>query len=90
MNNKIHRDDLRLMLSEVTSGCEIQHDGWTCGTCFLAIKGMSLKEDMYKYWEAVLDFRGDYDDFDWGVETDTSKFPELIAELSEKLKKHLD
>ena len=36
-------------------------------------------------WQAVLDYRGDYDDFNWPIETDTSQFPELIEELYSQL-----
>ena len=38
-----------------------------------------------KLWEAVLDFRGDYDDFDWPEDTNISQFSELIEELDGKL-----
>ena len=41
---------------------------------------LKLKEDIHKYWEAVLDIRGDYNDYDWG-NTDVSKFPKLLKEL---------
>ena len=65
--------------------CEAQHGGFPCNSCFHTIieedYGDKLKEDIHKYWEAVLDFRGDYDDYDWPRETDTSKFYELIEEL---------
>ena len=42
--------------------CGIQHDGWTCNTCFHSIEIEGLKEDIHKYWLAVLSFRGDYPD----------------------------
>jgi len=51
---------------------------------------LNLKKDIHKYWEAVLDFRGDYDDYDWPINVDTSQFPELIEELYECLIKKGD
>ena len=66
---------------EVETMCTIQHTGWPCNSCFHSMN-LQLKEDIHKYWEAVLDIRGDYDDYDW-IETDTdiTKFPELLKEL---------
>ena len=38
--------------------CSIQHDGWTCGTCFF-----SLSETLTNlHWRCVLNYRGDYSD----------------------------
>ena len=36
--------------------CDIQHNGWTCGTCFFAIS----EELNNEHWKAVLFYRGDY------------------------------
>ena len=81
----INRNSLKTRLKHAT-GCTIQHDGWSCGTCFCAIESdWKLKHDIGEYWQAVLDFRGDYDDFEWEIDTDTSRFPELIEELWTKL-----
>tara|TARA_Y100000593_G_C4049622_1_gene209065 strand:- start:135 stop:386 length:252 start_codon:yes stop_codon:yes gene_type:complete len=68
-------------------GCGVQHTGWPCNSCFHTItkKELGLKHDIHDYWEAILDFRGDYDDYDWPIEIDTSRFPELIDEFYNKL-----
>ena len=81
MNRKIFKKKLR----EFT-GCTIQHDGWSCGTCFCSIESdLNLKNDIGDYWQAILDYRGDSDDYEWGIETDTSMFPELLEELYEQI-----
>ena len=64
---------------EVETMCVIQHTVWPCNSCFHSMN-LKLKEDIHKYWEAVLDIRGDYNDWDW-VNTDVSKFPKLLKEL---------
>ena len=37
------------------TGCNIQHDGWCCGTCFFAISKRLTNQD----WQNVLLIRGD-------------------------------
>lgn len=46
---------LKKLLKNKTN-CTIQHDGWTCGTCFFAISKKLNNKD----WQAVLLTRGDY------------------------------
>ena len=65
---------------EIETMCTIQHTGWPCNSCFHSMN-LQLKEDIHKYWEAVLDIRGDYNDYDWGYKTDITKFPKLLKEL---------
>ena len=90
MNKIPNREEVRRNL-EIELGCTIQHDGWPCGSCFCTLDAdVNLKEDIGEYWQAVLDFRGDYDDFEWDIDTDTSKFHDLIIELHEKLKGVID
>ena len=82
---------LKELLEEQT-GCTMQHDGWTCGTCFFPIideiKGLSDDDD-HNYWLAVLAVRGDYNDFDWKKQypdKDVIEFaPRLASELIQKL-----
>lgn len=38
------------------TGCVVQHDGWTCGTCFFALSPKLTNKD----WQSLLWFRGDY------------------------------
>ena len=64
---------------EVETMCTIQHTGWPCNSCFHSMN-LKLKEDIHKYWEAVLAIRGDYNDYDW-EDTDVTKFPKLLKEL---------
>ena len=52
------------------------------------IEGMKVTQDSInkKGIKAIVNptdhqLRGDYDEFNWPVETDTSRFPELIIEL---------
>ena len=75
---------LKRTLAEET-GCTIQHNGWTCGSCFYPLADeLNLKEDSHKYWQAVLHFRGDYNDYnEWDY--DTKEFPKLITELYNKI-----
>jgi hypothetical protein len=51
-----HQTTLKRLLKEKT-GCTIQHDGWTCATCFFAIDKKLTNKD----WQTVLLVRGDYD-----------------------------
>jgi hypothetical protein len=48
------KSTFKRLLFEKTN-CEIQHDGWTCGTCFFAISPKLTNRD----WQTVLYFRGD-------------------------------
>ena len=48
--------NLKILLKKKTS-CTVQHDGWTCGTCFFAIS----KELKNRDWQTVLYLRGDYE-----------------------------
>ena len=66
----------------IKTGCTKQHTGWSCNSCFHNMD-IDLKEDIHKYWLAVLSFRGDYLDYDFGI--DTSSFAKLIEELNDKL-----
>jgi len=45
---------LKRALRKATS-CGIQHDGWTCGTCFFNMSKTLTNQD----WQAVLLKRGD-------------------------------
>ena len=72
------------------SGCEEQHTGWSCNTCFHNME-LPLKENIHQYWLAVLFFRGDYLDCDWEDVGDNdmqiSEFPKLLLELYNVLNK---
>ena len=47
--------ELLRALRIATNGCNIQHTGWTCGTCFFAISDKLTNKD----WQTVLYVRGD-------------------------------
>jgi len=49
------REEVKKALARATE-CEVQHDGWTCGTCFFALSKTLTNQD----WQALLLFRGDY------------------------------
>ena len=51
------KSELLHALDHATKGCKIQHDGWTCGTCFFAIDEKFNNRD----WQTVLAVRGDTD-----------------------------
>ena len=48
------RSVLRMRLVDFL-GCDIQHDGWPCGTCFFSLSDKLTNKD----WQALLFFRGD-------------------------------
>ena len=47
--------ELKNLLFEKTR-CNIQHNGWTCGTCFFATSNRFTNID----WQTILLVRGDY------------------------------
>lgn len=51
MNKQLFKKKLREQ-----TGCSIQHNGWTCGSCFFCISETLNNND----WNAVLNYRGDY------------------------------
>lgn len=51
----INKKELKRLLKKAT-GCTIQHNGWTCRTCFFAMGGGLKNED----WQSLLLKRGDY------------------------------
>ena len=63
------------------TGCTVQHDGWTCGTCFYAIDDKLTNKD----WQTVLYIRGDYElqDLD-SLPKDMTKSVEKILKLCGK------
>lgn len=50
---------LKKALYNVTC-CDIQHDGWTCGTCFFNVIDVENEQEAQEAWWAVLLYRGDY------------------------------
>ena len=44
------KNKLKKALMQET-GCAIQHNGWTCGSCFFPLADeLNLKEDSHMYW----------------------------------------
>ena len=74
----MNRERLMDLLMNETNCC-IQHDGWSCNTCFHAMEGLNLTKDIHEYWEAVLAYRGDYPKL--------SKNPKLLNELVSELER---
>ena len=76
----MNKAEFKRKLKEKTR-CFIQHNGWTCGTCFFAIS----KDFNNKHWKAVLFYRGDYTlkslekDKDWN-------YKKLLEEVWEIIK----
>ena len=78
-----HRKDLRKTILEA-GGCDIQHDGWSCGTCFFHIlEELGATDDQaQQYWEDVLAFRGDYShpedsEKSWFMEMDEKRWDSI-------------
>ena len=74
---KMNKRDFKERLREKT-GCAIQHNGWTCGTCFFAISERFSNRD----WRALLYYRGDYnlEDLNEGLEN-----PLTEGEISQRI-----
>jgi len=51
----INKRKIKNLLLNAT-GCEIQHDGWPCGTCFFSVSEKFTNAD----WQTILFVRGDY------------------------------
>jgi hypothetical protein len=52
--------ELQHLLSLKTQGCEVQHNGYPCNTCFHAMELGVSNEGLHEMWEATLLYRGDY------------------------------
>ena len=52
----VEYNKMKEQLLFATMGCGIQHNGWTCGSCFFSI-GDNLNN---KHLQSILYFRGDY------------------------------
>ena len=51
----ISRNKMQECVGNAT-GCNAQHDGWTCGSCFFAVSEELNNQD----WQNLLLLRGDY------------------------------
>ena len=51
------KNNLKKTLLETTL-CDLQHDGWPCGTCFFKISPTADLTN--EHWQTVLWIRGDY------------------------------
>lgn len=82
----MNKRELKTILRHATH-CTIQHDGWPCGTCFGAyLSRLNIPEDKHNpYWQAVLRYRGDYNDFDFQV--DDSILKQNLKEFKDALSK---
>jgi len=81
MNKQKFKQRLR-----IKTGCAIQYDGWTCGTCFFTISETLTNA----HWRAVLHYRGDYTkeeiekDPKWSFDLERDK--KLLNEVWELIK----
>jgi len=69
------------------AGCAIQHDGWSCNTCFHYMK-LGISDDrLHELWESTLLVRGDYKNGEYGLfrskESLTRDVDELINLLDD-------
>jgi hypothetical protein len=72
------REELKKILYKATQ-CDIQHDGWSCGTCFFAVNDKLTNMD----WQTILAIRGDY------LERELDNLPKNIPARVERIKKLL-
>jgi len=63
----MNREELKEALYKKV-GCDVQYDGWPCGTCFFSIDESLTNQD----WQALLFYRGDY------REEDLDNLPENV------------
>jgi len=78
----INKAKFKKALREKT-GCSIQHNGWTCGTCFFAISKTLNNFD----WRSLLLYRGDYTLKELGLtEKDIKKIEKSINKIWELIK----
>lgn len=68
------RKELKDLLLKHT-GCDIQHTGWPCGTCFFAISEKLDNRD----WQTVLFTRGDY------AEADLDNLPKSDKSIEKRI-----
>ena len=77
MNKRV----LKMSLKRAT-GCDIQHNGWPCGTCFFAMSKKLTNSD----WQGLLLYRGDYKEKELKkLPKDREKSLEKIYEISKKV-----
>lgn len=69
---------LKGVLVAASGGCDVQHDGWPCGTCFFNISEELINQD----WQAVLYFRDERSNKD--------SFDNLPDDLDASLQKTYD
>jgi hypothetical protein len=85
----MNRESLRRMLVNRTHGCDVQHDGWPCNTCFHRLSLGVSPERLHQLWKSVLAYRGDYpSSFDFGQTPDEIRAN--IKELWDLLKLDAD
>ena len=76
MNKKIFKKKLK----EKTN-CGIQHNGWTCGTCFFSLNKKGKEKLTNADWQALLLYRGDY------IKEELSNLPKNPMKSIEKIYK---
>ena len=59
----IKKAEFKKQLVNASGGCNIQHNGWPCGTCFSYAFDDDDDDALAQlYWWAVLAYRGDYEE----------------------------
>lgn len=74
----IKKSEFKKKLAEKTM-CSIQHNGWTCGTCFYDYFKHTTNED----WRSVLYYRGDYSLEELNLD---AKYKLTIRDIEERIK----
>jgi len=89
MTTKTPKEELRFILKKFLkkhTGCEVQYNGWTCGTCFYPLMdSMKIPKPLqHSFWKIVLAVRGDYDDMDW-AKAEKEDLLKAIAHMNKQL-----
>lgn len=66
-------------------GCDIQHNGWPCNSCFHNTDFGVSDDRTHELWQSVLAYRGDYTDFDFEPPQTSGLITANITELSESI-----
>jgi len=84
MKYPMTKTEMKKELVGATYGCNVQHTGWPCGTCFFAMSKRLTNQD----WQAILLFRGDYKKEDLkNLPNDINKSLEKVLKIAKNINK---
>lgn len=80
MNRRVFKALLRRK-----TGCAIQHDGWSCNSCFHSMELDIGNDRLHEMWQSVLAYRGDYNGFVFDPPQTTKIIGANLKELTDLL-----